>query len=226
MSEGLTRFEKLIKAGKGGSIKKVLRVKNMFSQYKGLHDKFATLSLNKFAYCDIKMNVLIDDNGKAIIGELQFLLKFMSTAKTMGHSLYGIVRRKEFIDDVRDMMQNIQHTNVDSNASSSSSSSSDVDKYGQDMEYMIIKKDYNRLCNEVLYHSDNLILKHDKYGKSFLCSMLQSDWKQAIKLYYSTLIYFDQRYQLNNQFITHYINQESIKKIQHKEILKSKFYRA
>ena len=83
MSEGMTRFEKLVKDEKCGSIKKILRVKNMFSMYAGSHDKFANLALNKFSYCDVKMNVLVNHNGKAIIGEVQFLLQFMSKAKAM-----------------------------------------------------------------------------------------------------------------------------------------------
>ena len=44
------------------------------------------------------------EKEKAVIGEIQFLLKFMLRAKSMGHSLYSVLRRREFIDDISKLM--------------------------------------------------------------------------------------------------------------------------
>ena len=212
MYEAMTRFEKYIKQGKGGSIKRILRVKNMFSQYKAFHDKFATLALPKFSYCDIKFNVLISYGEKSIIGEMQFLLKFMDTAKHIGHSLYGIVRRREFVDNVTSMMNDVDRKKIDSS------------KYTSDLKHIIIKKDYTKLCNQVLYHGDSLMLDNDE-NKPLLCNFINAEWNAAVKLYYATLLHFDAKYNLNGKFVTQYINQDSVRQTKHKQIVNSKFYR-
>ena len=78
MIAGMTKFQELIGNGEGGSVQKVLRVKNMFKIYNSKKNggiQITSLQLNKFSYCDIKMNLLIHEKhtNTAIIGEIQFL---------------------------------------------------------------------------------------------------------------------------------------------------------
>lgn len=80
-------------------IKKVLRVKNGFKSIKEWK------SAEHANYVDIKFNVVIEYNNQCIIGELQFLLKFLLKAKKIGHKLYGIIRRREFIDSTYEMIK-------------------------------------------------------------------------------------------------------------------------
>lgn len=56
-------------------IKWVLRIKNGF---KDCHKWFKSNDISKFNYCDIKMNVLIESDKLGIVGEIQFLLKWMT----------------------------------------------------------------------------------------------------------------------------------------------------
>ena len=88
MMESIDKFEKLIKQDKGGCIRSIIRRKNSFVIYDDLILKKAktiedrtrlvqSLPLNKFKYCDLKLNVVIDHKGRAIIGEIQFLIKYV-----------------------------------------------------------------------------------------------------------------------------------------------------
>ena len=107
---GIKKFEAIVNSGNGGCIRQILRVKNMFKIYDYKQNggiNINNLELNKFTYCDIKYNVLIVDytKKKSQIGEIQLLVSFMETAKKMGHSLYGVLRRKEFVDDIIKMIK-------------------------------------------------------------------------------------------------------------------------
>lgn len=62
----------------------------------------------KYRYQDIKMNVVIEANNKAIVAEVQFLTKFILQAKILGNSLYGISRRCEYVDNVN-MLYSFKH---------------------------------------------------------------------------------------------------------------------
>ena len=72
----------------GGCIKKVLRIKNGYD-----YGKNKNLKDTDIEYRDIKVNVLVcnQDKTKQIIGEIQFLLNFMLSAKKLGHSVYTVL---------------------------------------------------------------------------------------------------------------------------------------
>lgn len=82
----------LKKAIEGGEtcLKKIVRVKNMFSQN---HKKFLRRNIGKnpetnlewlYSYADIKMLILIETDSHNMVVECQFLLNFMSKAKSLG----------------------------------------------------------------------------------------------------------------------------------------------
>ena len=51
--------------------------------------------LKQYRYRDIKCNVLIEYQKKRIIGEIQFILKFMLNAKKRDHKVYELKRKDE-----------------------------------------------------------------------------------------------------------------------------------
>ena len=75
----------------------IVRIKNDFSIYANVEsiDQLKNLPLNSFDYGDIKCNILIECNGICIVGELQFLLKFMLNAKKIGHSIHSFLKKEE-----------------------------------------------------------------------------------------------------------------------------------
>ncbi len=77
-------------------IKEILRLKNSLATNEPKRLKEGT-----YRYGDIKLNVLVvGGRGKAMICEVQFLLEFMKQAKSQAHALYGVSRRKTFVEDV------------------------------------------------------------------------------------------------------------------------------
>ena len=73
----LNQFIANVDSGKMGCIKRVLRVKNMFCNCFDSNIPAAAMDLDKFSYCDIKINVVVEHAGKQIICEIQFLLEWM-----------------------------------------------------------------------------------------------------------------------------------------------------
>ena len=82
--------------GKSDGIQFIVRIKNDFSELNG--------SDQDYHYCDVKFNVLLEYNGQRLIGEIQFLLKFMLTAKKMGHSIYSFQRKYDFYKQLNEMI--------------------------------------------------------------------------------------------------------------------------
>ena len=155
----------------------------------------------------IQFNILVESNGKAIIGEMQFLLKFFLKAKSMGHSLYGIVRRREFIDDVVNM---IEFSKLKSN-------------FKMTMNDCILKHNYSQLCNEILINNDSLLFEYDNYNdsnskssnkKPFLYLLMENDWEKGSKLFYTAVLHFDRTHSLAKKYIRHYLRNKSFKKLQ------------
>ena len=69
---GIDQFKRIIDANENDTcIKLIYRIKNGFENLKNISN------LDDYVYCDVKFNVLIDLNGNSIIGEIQFLAKFM-----------------------------------------------------------------------------------------------------------------------------------------------------
>ena len=82
---------------KSGCIKHIIRIKNGFNK---IEDESWNTNINKFQYCDIKVNMLIEYNNVKLIGELQFLLSFMLTSKKMSHIVYSFVRNETFFNNL------------------------------------------------------------------------------------------------------------------------------
>ena len=118
MLTGMDMFQDKM-ASKKFCVVEIVRVKNGFFEYK--HDMAK--------YTDIKFNVLIKGKKYSVIGmfslialfsliyslnscivticqtgEVQFLFRRMYQFKKIGHSLYSIERKLEFVDDMRDLL--------------------------------------------------------------------------------------------------------------------------
>ena len=100
--KGLKRLDNLIKSKKSGCIIEILRIKNGFSDIK---DWKRTTDAN---YKDVKLNIVIHDtqSGQSIIGEIQLLLNWLEHAKHIGHKLYGIKRKEELVDTIKNIRDN------------------------------------------------------------------------------------------------------------------------
>ena len=175
---GVEHFLRLVKNGNGGCIKHIVRIKNGFSKYKNenivelINDGF------NFKYCDIKLNVIIEHNKTCIIGEIQFLLKFFLQSKIMGYSFYEILRRKEYISDISQMIQ----TRSDSNL------------YKEELSFMVIKKDYTTLCHQMLINASKMFSIENKDATPFLYHLYKAQWNEGMNLFYSSLLHFDKKF--------------------------------
>eukprot|EP01084_Bolivina_argentea_P177114 306361_1 len=89
MLKGLDLMKNKISYFKSGNIIGICRAKNGFKQYNHKTPDYA----------DIKLNVLIKGVKYNVVGEIQFMLKAMMNFKHSAHSLYSIIRRKEFVTD-------------------------------------------------------------------------------------------------------------------------------
>ena len=88
-----------------GCIKGIVRVKNGFFRFRRLAAKsMEGVPLSEFDYSDIKFNILIQHKKTRLIGEIQFLLDFMLTAKKMGHAIYKFLRKEEFYSKLNKLM--------------------------------------------------------------------------------------------------------------------------
>eukprot|EP01083_Nonionella_stella_P062933 163617_1 len=88
--DGIQRIEQMIKDTQAGCIVDIVRTKNGFMEY--THDAPT--------YADIKLNVLIKGKYNSCIGEIQFLLAKMMQFKKRAHSLYGVTRKEEFVQNM------------------------------------------------------------------------------------------------------------------------------
>ena len=95
-------FVSKINAGRGNTIKKIVRIKNGFKNILNWNIN----QLSDYTYYDIKFNVIVEYNNTAVIGEIQFLLDFMLEVKKMGHSVYAVKRKNDFIKNVNFMYEN------------------------------------------------------------------------------------------------------------------------
>ena len=223
MIESIEKFEKLIKKGKGGCIKSIIRCKNMFSIYNDLIIKKAStieeqtrlvqsLTLTNFRYCDIKFNIVIEHKNRAIIGEIQFLIKFMLEAKIMGHSLYGMVRQREYVEDV---LNTIEEENR------------------SDPAMLIMRKDYSEFCNQLLINDAKILsighMSNIKHGQDhsqdppMLYLSLKSGWNKAAKLFFDALLHFDKSHNLNKKFVKKYLSHPMLQEFKNHPLLKRAF---
>ena len=125
-----------------GNIVKIARIKNMF------RTKLIDNVSKKYNYCDIKINVIIEYNNICLIGEVQFLLKFMLKVKTMGHSLYNVKRRKDFMNQVNTITDALYNDESKNKKES---------KLTQRIVAAIQKQDGVSLGNELLFYADKAL---------------------------------------------------------------------
>ncbi len=93
--DALTKLTKVIESKKT-ALKEVVRMKNSLASNEEKRVKEGV-----YRYGDVKMNILVvGGRGKGMICEVQFLLEFMKEAKGLGHNLYEVSRREQFVDDV------------------------------------------------------------------------------------------------------------------------------
>ena len=109
----------------------ILRIKNGFSNVQNW------IKIKDCQYVDIKLNVLIYDSESnvSIIGELQFLLKWLLKSKRMGHKWYGIKRKSEFIESNCQLLYNID---------------CNYNEYKSKIGVFVENNDLERLGNELL----------------------------------------------------------------------------
>ena len=93
MLTGMDMFQEKVNS-KSFCIVEIARTKNGFFEYKH----------SAASYTDIKFNVIIKGRKYSIIGEVQFLFKRMYEYKKIAHSLYSIERRREFVDDLNELL--------------------------------------------------------------------------------------------------------------------------
>lgn len=82
-----------------GCLREIVRIKNGFSDIKNWKNE------SQCDYKDIKLNVIIYDEttDQSMIVEIQLLLTWLLKAKKVGHKIYGIKRKKEFINSVNQL---------------------------------------------------------------------------------------------------------------------------
>ena len=90
LQQGIELITNKIKNKECGVIVDIVRTKNGFIEYS--HDAPS--------YADIKLNVLIVGKYNSVIGEIQFLLTKMMEFKKRAHSLYGVTRKEEFVENM------------------------------------------------------------------------------------------------------------------------------
>ena len=94
----LSVFEERVKQKRTYSIREVIRCKNGWSVYNELLP----------SYTDIKLNVLMQANGKKIITEIQLLLDVMSAYKKVAHKLYSVERKFELVANYQSIAQKMK----------------------------------------------------------------------------------------------------------------------
>ena len=161
------------------SVIKVIRIKNGFSNMRNWKN------INDADYCDIKLNIIIYDkkSNTSVIGELQFLTKFLLVAKKKGHKLYGIVRRQEFIQSINNMVL---------------SDDKNYEQYKTKIDNLIKTENVNYLIKEMIW-KPNIICSFIHDDGSFLSVFLarigetnpnKFENQKFSKLYFALLLHF------------------------------------
>lgn len=187
MYDALMVFKHRVDHNQGDCIKKILRIKNGFSTIKNWKNT------NDFEYRDIKLNVLIsnNDNSKQIIGEIQFLLSLMLNVKQMGHSLYQITRRFEFVDSLKKL---INHNNNNINETIK-------------MKQVIKNKDYTSFKNQILLNNDTLLnMSLNNTDRPLLFDLFGNNWFKASKLFIGSVYHYDYCNNMNGKYINNFVN--------------------
>ena len=165
---GLNAFRRIIQGNSHKTcIVEIVRCKNMFSQ---MEEWDGIQELIKYSYCDVKFNVIIKVGKYKIVGEVQFMINFMTEAKKIGHIFYGFVRNEDLYTQLARMIEDFEnHDNLE--------------QHKKNLELMIVTQNYQQLVNFVLFGTLKQLLKlrsinFDEYIK--LCQ--DNHWKKGKKL--------------------------------------------
>ena len=142
----------------------------------------------------------------------------MLKAKTMSHSWYGILRKQDFMNDVI----NLYNMHKQSGA------------YNKTLE-IILDRNLYKLENELLYNTFDMMLynvdninynKKNVLNTPILYTVMNSQWNDATKLYYNTMLHFDTIHEFDRKFVKKYLSHPNIvaSNIKHEIIVKSPYF--
>lgn len=145
----------------------IVRIKNGFFDFD---------NKKEYRYQDVKYNVIISSkNGNiAIIGEIQFIIDVMDKAKHMGHFLYSILRRNDFIHFI-DNVYKLQFNAINKyDIFNFAISKRDIDTFGLALMNL----------TQNAQSTDEIISVRDgaEY-KTILHSICENHWYKAYQLY-------------------------------------------
>ena len=186
----------------------IVRIKNGFSSY---------ISGMPLEYRDIKYNLIIfpdvlyglNAERGALIGEVQFILEFMTHAKAIGHSLYSIVRKHDYVHNVSKIYEMQFGSNKDCN---SSEYYNNIHNYHHVLNYAITKRNTSRFglvlsknIKDALFNA-----RDDSNDYSTMGRLLFEYWYKGYKLLHSFFIKYlkdnniiKQRNELFSKLINH-----------------------
>ena len=211
MVSALNEFKSKVNSSEMGYVTKIFRIKN------GFKDVLKWTKTRDFGYRDIKFNVAITDinsdknNKKQVIGEIQFLASFMLDAKKRGHSIYAVLRRNDFVNEIRNLMQHDRMSNE-------YNTNTNINGDGQETDYSfssIINKNTNKkyhlFSKELLLNERNILTavvstNNNNNNNPLLYELTRLKQIKACKLFYSSMLHFDYAYNLNKEYINNYIN--------------------
>ena len=147
--------------------KQIVRVKNGYSDFN--FKKFGSIDNMPLEYRDIKFNIIYSDkdNKTCLIAEVQFLLDFMSHAKSIGHSLYSIARKIDYIHSV-DYVHKLQYNK---------------NNRTQIIRNVITKREYNAFGLEMLHN-----VKESLYNTETIFTLCKQNYYKGFKLFHSVFI--------------------------------------
>ena len=152
------------------------------------------------------MNLLISNDSKSIIGEIQFLQSWQLRAKKIGHKLYSIRRRKPFLNNVTKHISN-------------------------DLNYQIFCKkillDFNNKniydINQQLFYSPNIVISiishNDDICRPLLYYVCSHSSLHTFNLFFQTMIHLqecllggDSKYELMKKYLNYDLGEPVIHK--------------
>ena len=150
----------------------LIRIKNGFSDIK------YWVRMEDTNYCDLKINCIFkNSNGICMIVEIQFLLKWLLKAKKLGHKLYNVARRKEFIDSVTKHYYDLTENK---------------NNYNKAMHSLVIRKNWKQITTELLLYPKqvlNVQFAPSYFKKPLLYFIGQSGNSKMFGLFLSCLLY-------------------------------------
>ena len=167
LNQVIQDFIDLINKNNDGSIKKILRIKN------GLENVSSNMNLKQFTYGDIKFNVLVQFRDQQLIGEVQFIPKFMLEAKKIGHSFYAFQRRQEYYQGLY-LLNNKIHMNENNF----------IENLLQTQILSRNKNLFSQLLHLLFDNELNMIRQNKEH---ILNKIKQNDWQKGEKIFLQTL---------------------------------------